>query len=140
MPLTSSASVIALMTDPSLRDRGTPSLARLSPTRFTADAIQLVRRVLTDGTEGTVAIRSISFSALRAACWNEETVGDMKCDDPSLTAGLFLLADRSGSFLLLQSIFMLGTLRVFFGATAINRIRRNTYNEIGNDDCFGSGI
>lgn len=121
MSLTSSAGLIALMMCP-LRDRGIPSLTRFKPTRFAAEATQLVRRALTDGIGKYGAIRSVAFSALREACWDEETVGDMKCGDPVLTANLYLLADGSRPFLLLlMSVFMVASLRVFFGATMINR-------------------
>lgn len=122
MLLTSSAGLIPLMRDPSLRDRGIPSFARLKPTRFAADATQLVRRDLTDGIDEDVAIISVSFSALRAACWDEEIVGDMKFGDPNLMASLCLLAGCSRPFLwLLTPFFMMVTLTVPFGAAMISR-------------------
>lgn len=122
MLLTASAGLIPLMGGSSLRDRGIRSFTRLKPTRFAADATQLVRRDLADGIDEDIAIRSVSLSALRAACLEEEIVGAMKFGDTALIANLSLLAGCSKPFLLLlKSFFMVMTLRVSFGATMINR-------------------
>lgn len=122
MPLTSFEGLIPSIANPSLRDRGIPSFLRLKPTRFAADATQLMRRGLTDGTNGDVTMRSVSFCLLGAACWDEERVGDMKFGDPALMASLYLLANGSRPFFLLpKSVFMVPPLRVSIGATMINR-------------------
>ena len=102
------------------RGRGSPSPTRLKPTRFAADATQLVRRVFTDGTGGNVIVLSLSFSALGAACCDEETVGDMKRGDLSFIACLPLSADDSGSFLLPLGIFVLVSPTVLMVTAAID--------------------
>ena len=89
--LTSYTGLISLIGGSSLRDRGIPSFARLKPTRFAADATQLVRRDLADGIDEEIAIRSISLFAFRVACLDEEIVGAMKFGDTASMANPFLL-------------------------------------------------
>lgn len=120
--VTSFVCVIPSPTNPSLRDWDISSLARLKPTRFAADATQLVRRGLIDGTGKNVVMWSDSFSALRAACLDEEIVGDIKCGDPALNAALLLLPDGPEPFLFLLRVVFIAAHLGSFGVTLINRV------------------
>ena len=63
---------------PSFLERGAPSLRRLNPTRFAADAIHWLRFVWVDvGAEG-VDVRSCSLVDFAIDCLDDEKVGDMK--------------------------------------------------------------
>lgn len=78
---TLSGKAIAFEIVPAFAARGVPLPTRPKPTRFAADAIQLLRCVLLDVDDDGVESRSGDLIGLFAVCWVEERVGDMKCGD-----------------------------------------------------------
>lgn len=78
---TLSGKVIAFEGIPDFPVRGVPSPPRLKPTRFAADAIQLLPCVLLDVEDDGVEFRCCALDSLVAVCWVEERVGDMKRGD-----------------------------------------------------------
>ena len=63
---------------PSLLELDVPSLMRLMPTRFAADAIQVLPFALVDVNELGVEERLTVGTGTVIACWVDATVGDMK--------------------------------------------------------------
>lgn len=78
---TLSGKVIAFEGIPDFPARVVPSPPRLKPTRFAADAIQLLPCVLLDVEDDGVEFRCCALDSLVAVCWVEERVGDMKRGD-----------------------------------------------------------
>lgn len=78
---TLSGKIMAFEGIPAVPVRGVRSPPRRKPTRFAADAIQLLPCSLVEVKDGEVECRSCVLISLLAVCWVEERVGDMKCGD-----------------------------------------------------------